>query len=81
MYLHAIALWTWSNFLHGSSSPSVCNAHANFDETDVCLFQDSKAATWSLPPPPTAAATATLAPDLHGVLGLLRHEHAAACTV
>ena len=40
-----------------------------------------QALSQSLPPAPTAAATATLAPDLDGVLGLLRHEHAAACAV
>ena len=42
LYLHAIVRWAWSNFLHGSSSPGLCNARVNFDVTGVCLFQDSK---------------------------------------
>ena len=40
-HFRAIALWAWSNFLHGSSSPGVCKVQINFDETGVCLFQDS----------------------------------------
>ena len=40
-FLHrqAIALWTWSNFLH---SPGARSVQTNFDETGICLFKDSK---------------------------------------
>jgi len=35
-------MWTWSNFLHGTTAPGMCSVHINFDETSVCLFQGSK---------------------------------------